>query len=413
MAATAGVIAVGDELLAGRILDTNARFLSARLTALGFRVRYQIAVGDGSGELGALLASPAADAEAVIVTGGLGPTEDDRTRAEIAAALGVALEFRAETWEQIAARLRARGVDPNPRNRSQAYFPAGADVVTNRHGSAPAFRVTRPGGEIWALPGVPAEMESIFEEEVAPALARSGAAPSAKRETLRFFGVPESHLDAWFVERLLPNERADYHIRVHDGEVEVELPSGVSLAAAAAERFPGNYLGTGGIGLPERLVAVARSAGLTIATAESCTGGLVASRITSAPGASAVFLGGWVVYSNALKSEQLQVPPALLGRHGAVSAEVAVGLARAARDEAHADLALSVTGIAGPDGGTPEKPVGTVYLGLAGPSGFRSRRLSLAGGREQIRSRTAGWGLHALWAAAAGAPLAGWSTPSG
>lgn len=405
---TISIITVGDELLAGRVIDTHAAFLSSRLVPFGIPVIAHRTVGDAPGALRAAIVEESSRAATVVIAGGLGPTEDDRTRQECAAAAGVELEWREEWWERIAARLSRRGAPPSPRNRRQAWFPAGSETIENPYGSAPAFRMRVGGCELWALPGVPDEFRGLAETVLLPAL-RPGA--RLDEGVWTFHGIPESALDEWVVETLAARGLPpDHHICVREGEIEVRLRSGIDLGPAARARFAGRFLGAGALSLAERIVGEAQGAGIRVAVAESCTGGRIAGRITDVPGSSAVFEEGWIAYGNAAKARELGVAPALLERHGAVSAEVAEAMARGARERAGVGIALSTTGIAGPGGGSAEKPVGTVWFGVATAGGVRSGVRVFRGDRERVRQLAVAQGLACLLAAIRGEDPLPWAT---
>ena len=395
-APTAVVITVGDELLAGRVVDAHSAWVSTRLVQAGLRVVRHVSVGDAPGELAAAIADPQ-PVDVTVIAGGLGPTEDDRTRSEVATALGEELEFRDDVWEQVAKFMRRRGVTPGESNRRQAWFPRSATVVENRRGTAPAFRVERDGREWWALPGVRHEFHALVDDELIPHVRERWPSAAEPSPPLRFFGVPESRLDAWFSEQLtvIGGNLHDYHIRVTRYEIEVHLPSGVELHEPALRDFGHGFVGAGHEDLAERVVEQATRDGVSIATAESCTGGRVGARITEVPGASTPYLGGWVVYSNAAKVE-LGVSAAAIEEHGAVSSEVAEQLAASARERSGAEYAVATTGVAGPGGGTPEKPVGTVWFGVASPRGVESGVFRFSGDRRAIQGRSTAFALHAL-----------------
>ncbi|MCI0651500.1 MAG: CinA family nicotinamide mononucleotide deamidase-related protein [Planctomycetes bacterium] len=405
------VVAVGDELLAGRVADANSAYVSARLRAVGVKVCRHVTVGDAAGALAGELRALGAEYDLIVITGGLGPSEDDRTRAEVAAAIGEPLEFHPQIWEEIERYLRTRGTVPTANNRNQAQFPRGAEVIRNRYGSAPAFRVRRGGASWWSLPGVPREMAGILEEALLPEWKERqfAAAREPREEVLRFFAVSESEIDSWISALLEPAELPQYHIRASDGEVEVRHGAARQLAEVAREKFGANFLGTGEEDLATRLVREATSRGLRIACAESCTGGMIGARLTSVSGASQAFAGGWIAYSNALKERLLHVPAAALEAKGAVSAEIAVALAARARELGGADWAVAATGISGPGGGSSEKPVGTTFLAVAGERGTAWRRFQFSGDRDWNRTRAALHSLFALYRAVLGDPLGDWT----
>lgn len=401
---SAGIITVGDELLSGCTLDRHSAWLSAQLHECGYEVRWHLSVGDAPGALCRALRGLPDPPAILLLCGGLGPTEDDRTRSEIAAALGVALEFRADAWGRIEAYFAGLGRRPVAENRRQAFFPRGAVELPNRFGTAPAFRVS-PGPEQhwWILPGVPHEMQGLFRESVLPVLlAELPPPPRCPHQEAHFFGVSESVLAAWLFEVLPPGAAERCQVYCGDGDLRLLVPMDAmtgalqSLAQLARSRFGPRVVGTGMGRLPARLVREATAAGLWLAVAESCTGGLVGARLTGEAGASACFRGGWVVYHDALKHEALGVESSLLAAHGAVSAATATALARGAAARAGVQLAVGVTGIAGPAGGSIEKPVGTVFLGVHAAGQERWQRLTLRGDRERIRSLAANHALFAL-----------------
>lgn len=411
-----GIVTVGDELLTGRITDSHSSYLSQAFVTRGYDVTFHFSVGDRPGDLSGWLRRLNHEGPLMIV-GGLGPTEDDRTRSEVAAALGVDLEFDPSSWKRIQNYLANRSVTVSENNRHQAFFPRGATVVENPHGTAPAFRVSARRGTWWVLPGVPRELHALLEEAVLPELMSLYPRPARTDDSvaLRFFAVPEARLDEWLLARLDASERDRYHICVSDGETFVEVPARDDWEEAATIAFGPRFLGSGPDGLAGRVLAEATRRGAQLATAESCTGGLVSKRLVDMPGASAAFAGGWVAYSNDQKRQNLGVPSVELERDGAVSASVACSLARAARDRGGApELSsvpegvppsdrrlvvhgLGISGVAGPGGGTEDKPVGTTYIAVANPHGVWWRRYSLPGNRDRIRSWAASWGLFALW----------------
>ena len=406
------IISVGDELISGRVVDRHAATASARLTALGAAVVSHRTVGDREGDLAAALRQDVAGSDVVLITGGLGPTEDDRTREEVASAAGVKLEFREEWWDRIAERFRRYGLDPSDRNRRQAFFPETAEGVENRFGSAPAFRLRIDNTEVWSLPGVPDEFQGILDEVVIPALEPRLTPPAVER-VWTFYGVPESALDGWVVDQLkaegLP---PDHHICVRDGEIELRISADFDLLPRARAEFGSRCLGGGEANLATRVVAEARDRRGTIAIAESCTGGIIAGRLTDVAGCSAVFQQSWVTYANEAKTQELGVPSELFIEHGAVSAPVAEALAQGARVRARSDWAVSTTGIAGPSGGTNEKPVGLIWFGIATADGVVSGQRRFRGDRARIRSYGATQAFSSLLAAIRGEDPFPWRSDS-
>lgn len=408
---TVAIVTVGDELLTGDIVDRHSAWLSHHLTSHGYRVETHLSAGDAPGALARSLTELPAAPEIVLIVGGLGPTEDDRTRNEIATAVGVDVQFRDSAWEVIAAYFRRIGREPVERNRRQAFFPRGAQVIDNRFGTAPAFRLTAPaGGDWWALPGVPHEMHGLFHEDVLPALLADHPPPRDEpMAEFRFFGISESELDGWLTRQVPADQHSGIHLCCGDGELRVRLDRPWDLGTPAHAEYGTRYLGSGGASLQQRVVDEAVAGKATIAVAESCTGGLLGARITDVPGASAAFAGGWIAYSNALKESQLGVSAATLEEHGAVSAHTAREMAHGARAASGATLAAAITGVAGPGGGSDPKPVGTVYVGVAFPGGVCSKLLNLRGERDRIRSLAANHALSSLLRVLRGDTLPNWA----
>ncbi len=388
------ILSTGDELLTGQIVDTNSAWLMDRLWDLGVGVRRKTLVGDDRADLLAALAETTGRAELVVMSGGLGPTEDDLTAECVAAAMGVPLELHRPTLEAIRERFQRFGRTMTPNNEKQARIPRGATVIPNRHGTAPGFRAPLGRGEVICLPGVPVEFRGLCEEVVLPGLAARVGEPPAAR-LVKLFGVPESHAD----DRMRPvmddpeNRDVRFGYRAHWPEIHVKWAVPGAGAAARADRilarvrglFGDSIFGEGREELAELVVARLRARGQRLAVAESCTGGMLAQMITSVPGASAVFDLGVVAYANAAKHALLGVPEAVLASQGAVSEAVARLLAEGARARGGTDWGVGITGIAGPDGGTPEKPVGTVHLALAGPAGTDHWARKYFGDRDRVR----------------------------
>ncbi len=410
----AALVCVGSELLAGQV-NTHQAWLSVRLRRAGFEVTGEESVPDDVTAIAAALRRALARADAVIVGGGLGPTFDDLTREAAADAFGRALVFRPGLWRTIRRRYARYHAAVPEENKRQALVVSGAEVLPNPHGSAPGQRIrVRGRRSVCLLPGPATEFYPMFERLVLPRLVRDharGVRPAAF--SVRLSGVPESVAD----ERLDPVRarwpRARFTILASGGEVSFHAAQNETSAAAArrtAARLRREILaavgefahGEGDETLEAALGRRLRARGLTLAVAESCTGGLIGARLTSVPGASEYFRGGTIAYANAVKVRALGVPRALLARRGAVSPEVAAAMARGARRAAGASVGLAVTGIAGPGGGTKAKPVGLVYAAVSGP-GRRGcvRRLRIHGPREAVRSRAATAALRLAFDAAA------------
>ncbi len=400
---TAAVLCIGTELTRGEIVNTNATWLAERLTELGQQVTAVDSVDDDPARIGKALDRLGAEHELVVCTGGLGPTTDDLTSQSVAALLNLPLVRDEASLAAIEARMTRAGRTMAESNRKQADFPRGAQILPNAEGTAPGFMLRVGRARAYFLPGVPREMKAMFELGVAP-----GATPASGLRScqirLKTFGLPESTVN----DRLHGVEREHQVVlayRAHFPEIEVKVlaqaeshDAARDKARAAADEVIARLgraiaYGEGEPGLAEVVARLLLERRWRLAVAESCTGGLVAKLVTDAAGASEVFLGGAVTYHNQAKQQWLGVSATLLERHGAVSAEVAEAMARGARDRFGADVTLALTGIAGPSGGTADKPVGTVHYAVATAAGVERRLLSHPGTRTQIRLRAAYAGL--------------------
>ncbi|WP_412067853.1 competence/damage-inducible protein A [Rubrivirga sp. IMCC43871] len=370
---TGHLLTVGDEILLGQIVDTNAAWLGERLAAAGVDVRRSETVGDDHGEIVRALERAYADGAAVvIVTGGLGPTHDDVTKAAVAEVFGRELEFRPDVLDRIEARYASRGRTMPAVGRVMAEVPAGFDALPNPTGSAPGLWGEGEGRMVAVMPGVPHEMEAIANGAVLPRLVERQDGVVLSR-TLLTVGKGESDLSEMIDAAAALPDAVKLAYLPSTGHVRVRLTArGPSRDAAQAD-LDGAFetvrgavgrlaFGEGETTLEAVVLDAFRAAGQTLAVAESCTGGTVLSRLTAIPGASAVVCGGVVAYSNAAKRDLLDVPDEHLDDHGAVSEPVALAMAAGARRRLGADVGLATTGIAGPTGGTPDKPVGTVWI---------------------------------------------------
>ena len=397
---TAEVIAVGSELLGSTRVDTNSLFLADRLASLGIELRAKSVVGDDRQRLADVFRAALSRADLVILTGGLGPTDDDLTREVVAETLGLALRENPAIVAEIEERFAARGLRMPQVNRRQGMVPHGASVLPNPRGTAPGLSIDHEGRVVVLLPGPPREMQPMFDALCAGTLAARAGGSRIHKETLFVAGRGESHVEEiaqpiysrWAAE----SPPIETTILAMPGQVELHLAlradaggAAARLRAAHAELIGAlgkDVFSTDGRSMEEVVGALLRERGLTIAAAESCTGGLLMSRLTDVAGSSEYVLGGAVAYSDALKTTFAGVPPSLIEAHGAVSEPVAVALADGVRERTGASLGLGITGIAGPGGGTPQKPVGTVVIALSG-SGVtgRVRTFSFFGGRPQVK----------------------------
>ncbi|HKU60217.1 MAG TPA: competence/damage-inducible protein A [Gemmatimonadales bacterium] len=401
------LVTVGTELLLGFTLDTNGAEIARRLAAAGIRVVRRTAVGDRADEIREGVADALRRTGAVLTTGGLGPTRDDITKLAVAELYGASLDFDESVWADLLDRFARLGRTPVPSNRTQAQVPRGAVVLRNRWGTAPGLWLDGAPGLTIMLPGVPQEMRMLLEHEVTPRLAERAGVAVIRSRTVRTTGIAESTL----AERMgeVETEIAPLTLAYLPGIDGVDLRlTAWQLAEDDAERRLGSaaelltarggehVYGEGETDLAAVVLERARQLGWSLGTAESCTGGLVGARLTEIPGSSDVFEGSAVCYSNRLKTELVDVPPALIEAHGAVSEAVARAMAEGARRRLGVDLAVAVTGIAGPGGGTPEKPVGLVWFAAADRSGTLARSSVVLGTRREIRARATQAALNLL-----------------
>ncbi len=403
------IVVTGSELVRGDRTDLNGPFLARSLLSLGVEPTRIHIVGDDAGELERALREAVSGADLVAVSGGLGPTHDDRTVATVARVAGAELEVRPELEAEIegvaravAERLNRSYVEFADGVRKQATLPVGAESL-GLAGTAPGMVVDVGGTPVVVLPGPPPELQRLWPNALATVLVRrvlDGGTPPVWR-SLRLFGLGESTVAQAFHEAGGDGDGVEVTICARDFEIVVDLlaePHAVERAETLANEIGGRlgrYLySDDGRSVEEIVLALCRDRGYTLATAESCTGGLLAARLTAVPGYSDVTLGGVVAYGNEVKESALGVPAALLEEHGAVSAEVAAALASGARERLGADVAVSITGVAGPGGGTDEKPVGLVYFHVETPDRSRGSSFSFPGDRDSIRRRSVVASLH-------------------
>lgn len=396
---TAEIIAVGSELVTPHRIDTNSLSLTGRLNDIGIVVRAKAVVGDDAGDLSAVLRAAIARADVVITTGGLGPTEDDLTREVVAETLHLPLEEDAEILETIRRRFARRGVRMPEINRRQAMVPRGATALPNPNGTAPGLLIETGGQLVILLPGPPREMQPMFDTHIAPRLAERAKGRRVLRRVIKITGRSESQVEELAQPIYAPLREAairiettilaspgliELHLSASSADVEAAeraLDAGVAQLAGAIGDV---VFSTDGRALEEVVGSQLKARGWKIAVAESCTGGLVLGRLTDIAGSSEWVIGGVVAYANEGKIEQLGVPAELIAAHGAVSEPVAKAMAEGVRTRLHAAVGLAITGIAGPSGGTPEKPVGTVVVAIAA-SATEARTFQFVGDREMIR----------------------------
>jgi competence/damage-inducible protein CinA-like protein len=399
--ATAEIIAVGTELLGATRLDTNSLFLAGRLGDFGIELRAKSVVADDRDRLRAVFLSAMSRADLVVLTGGLGPTDDDLTREVVAAALDRPMSEDAAIVDRIRKRFERRGLRMPDVNRRQAMVPAGGVVLDNPNGTAPGLMIEHGDRVVVLLPGPPRELKPMFDALCDGPLGARTTGWRLYRRSIFVAGRGESHVEEiaqpiysrWTKE----DPAIETTILAVPGQVELHLAlrdvrsERAEARIDAAHRELAHALGedvfsTDGRAMEEIVGGLLRDRGLTISAAESCTGGLLLSRLTDVAGSSVYVLGGAVTYSNDLKSLFADVPPALIAQHGAVSEPVAVALAEGIRSRTGASFGIGITGIAGPDGGTADKPVGTVAVALTGDHmPARVRTLSLIGGRQLVR----------------------------
>jgi len=392
----AEILAVGTELLMGQIANTNAQYLSRRLADLGIKVFYHSVVGDNPGRLKESLKLALDRSNIVITTGGLGPTQDDLTKETIAEAMGKKLVLNQESYDRIKhffERLNRKMADNNAK---QAYLPEGSTVIPNPNGTAPGCIVASEGKTIIMLPGPPKEMIPMFEATVFPYFeARTGQVIASRM--LKVFGIGESEMEMRIIDLIQTQTNPTIAPYVGLGEVILRVTAGCrnkdeaeKLLEPVIERIRerlGDFVyATNGENMEDVVVKLLMDRQYTLSTAESCTGGLLASKLVDVPGVSQVFNRGFITYSNDAKIEELGVSPETLEKYGAVSPETAEEMVRGLAKRTGTNAAISVTGIAGPDGGTAEKPVGLIYVSAMLNDRVETRKLNLIGDREMIRN---------------------------
>lgn len=405
----ATIITIGDEILIGQILDTNSRYISRALNSHGIVVAERTSIGDNRQQIVETLDHALAQSEVVIITGGLGPTKDDITKHTLCDYFGSKLRYDEVEAEHIRAMLAARNIAFNELNRGQAMVPECCTVLHNAHGTAPGMWFEKEGRVVISLPGVPFEMQHLIDESVMPRLATHFELQEIVHRTMITFGIAESilaeRIAAW--EEALPNYIHLAYLpaanvvrlrlsayEVEGGKVRQQIDS---LFEKLRAIIPDNIAGFEDASVEELVHNILIERGETLAVAESCTGGTIASKFTAQAGASAYFLCGVVSYSNESKSNVLGVKMSDIAQYGAVSEQVAMAMAKGAKVVSGANFAISTTGIAGPTGGSAEKPVGTVWIGIATPDKCFAVRKNCGTDRSQIISRAAAYAISLLY----------------
>ena len=404
---SAEIIAVGSELLTPFRTDTNSLWLTDKLNGVGIEVKLKTVVGDDDARLEETIRDALKRSTCVVLTGGLGPTEDDITRKIAARALGRRLQLDERVLEDIRAKFARWGRQMPEINARQAMVIEGGQVLDNPNGSAPGMYIEADSRVVVLLPGPPREMKPMFETHVVPRLSAKAGAVRVARRVLRVTGLGESAVDERIAPVYTQYKNPQTTILFTRSEIEIHLTAqGATeaeaellldgLAGQLEERLGESVFAFRGETMEEVVGLRLAVSGFTLATAESCTGGLVAERLTEVPGSSAYFMEGVITYSNEAKTRLLGVPAELIEAHGAVSPEVAEAMAVGVKRRADTDFGLSVTGVAGPGGGSEEKPVGLVYIALADDAHTEHRRLMLPGDRHLIRWRASQAALDLL-----------------
>lgn len=402
---TAEILSVGTELLLGEIINTDAAYLARKLADLGISVFRHGVVGDNAGRIKAAFAESLSRADLLVTSGGLGPTSDDMTKECASELFGRDMHLDTPSLDNIRTYFKARGMVMTDNNIKQALMPEGAIIFKNDYGTAPALAIEgtlTPGGPIKTivmLPGPPRELVPVFENEVLPYLSRRTDCVMVSRN-INIYGIGESAVEEMLREIMLESENPTVAPYCKDGEVRLRVTARAG-GESEARKMCGDIIALirktpvsdfiydiDSSSLEDSAVRLLRSLGLTLSTAESCTGGLVAKRFTDIAGVSDVFMGGCITYSNQSKTELLGVSPETLAAHGAVSAQTALEMARGVRLRLGTDVGISTTGIAGPGGGTPEKPVGTVYIAISTKAEDNFTLLTLSSMRERAYIRT-------------------------
>ena len=402
----AEIIAVGSELLTPDRLDTNSLYITARLNESGFEVHRKTVIGDSEEDLASLVGEALSRSVLIVVSGGLGPTEDDVTRQALSRILHRPLVIDSGVLEEIRKRFASRGIAMPEINTRQALVLERAEVLANPRGTAPGMWIQEKNARIVLLPGPPRELQAMFVASVTPRISALHSGRQMVRRTVSIVGLSESEVDSRVSPIYTRYPGIATTILASSAQITLSLtqwlmPGGKpdaldELTRQIAEALGETVYSASGETLEEVVGRLLRDSGRSLAVAESCTSGAVAMRLTRVPGSSDYFLGGVLCYANDVKEKLCAVPASVIEKHGAVSAEAAEALAQGVRLATSSSIGLSVTGIAGPGGGSADKPVGLVYFGLAGPHGNSHERRIIPGDRESIRERAATYALAYL-----------------
>ena len=404
---SAEIIAIGSELLTPAKIDTNSLWLTEKLNEIGIEVKLKTIVGDDEARLEETIKDALKRSDIVISTGGLGPTEDDITRKVSARAVGRELVFRQELVDDLKERFRRWSKEMPEINKRQAFVIEGAEVLSNPNGSAVGMSVEIEDKIFVILPGPPRELKPMFENHVLPKMRERAGEIYVKRKILRVTGMGESAADELIAPIYTQYKNPQTSTLFNKSELEIHLTAqcgseaeanslNEELAAKIIKKLGAAVFSTNGETMEEVVGKLLTEQHKTVAVAESCTGGLISERLTDVAGSSAYFIEGAITYSNESKIKTLNVSPQLIEKYGAVSAEVCEAMAKGMREKAQTDYAISVTGIAGPSGGTEEKPVGLVFIGFAGEKEVKSIKFTLPGDRYLIRWRSSQFALDLL-----------------
>jgi len=404
------ILTIGDELLIGQVIDTNSAYMARELNLNGMEVFRKKTIADTLDEIQDALQAALSTSEVVLMTGGLGPTKDDVTKKALANYFGVGMTFSEETWERIQRFFKRFGRETTPAHREQCYMPANAELLTNKMGTAPGMWMEQEGKIVVSMPGVPYEMEYLLNNEVIPRLHKRHRVRPIEHRTLLTIGEGESRLAAQIADiedDLPPHIKLAYlpslgqvRLRLTGRGDDAERLSSDLLhyQTAIKSRLDAFVYGEGEQTIEAVIGEMLKAQGLTIGTAESCTGGFIAHRITSVPGSSAYYQGSIVAYDNRLKEQLLGVDPSVLESEGAVSEATVRAMVAGALTTLGVDVAIAVSGIAGPGGGTPEKPVGTIWIAVGNQEETQTLLIHGSKDRDKNIQYTASRALGLLWA---------------